>query len=379
MIDELVDAEVCEVATAARAVLLKALGEGNLIAATAAATTVSSDLQPVSDPEKLHPQGQQQQVAGINAAKLDTATVEREVLSSLIELVDPQQGVETEVCQHIATVCANLIVYGTELSPQVDLKAIGNAPVVSKITIRRDGEESTTAPISTAPVSNTEEVEAENWRLQVAMTSHVDWKLCTVPYLSALLQPTGRSRSSTCVSTGGSVGAGMDGAAGEEKGPITASTAAAVADADLTTDRIMGAGTSGGGGGGGGARTISLLLRKAVLGVVPDSTGDEEDETATNLCNIEFSLAFGGKILLHNTHLKLGRGRKYGIMGKFHHCFWRIFVAIFFWFSCLLIIIDGFTMFCLIFHFTFFFFYGSKFFRNCAFIQARTARERPLC
>ena len=27
-------------------------------------------------------------------------------------------------------------------------------------------------------------------------------------------------------------------------------------------------------------------------------------------------MAFGGKILLHNTYLRLGKGRRYGVMGK---------------------------------------------------------------
>ena len=53
----------------------------------------------------------------------------------------------------------------------------------------------------------------------------------------------------------------------------------------------------------------------AALGDVPDAN-DEDDEDGANVCDIEFSLAFGGKILLHNTKLRLGRGRRYGIMGK---------------------------------------------------------------
>ena len=33
------------------------------------------------------------------------------------------------------------------------------------------------------------------------------------------------------------------------------------------------------------------------------------------MCNIYFSLAYGGKVLLHNTHLFLHRGKKYGLLG----------------------------------------------------------------
>jgi ATPase subunit of ABC transporter with duplicated ATPase domains len=42
----------------------------------------------------------------------------------------------------------------------------------------------------------------------------------------------------------------------------------------------------------------------------------ESEADDSSLCDISFSLAFGGKILLHNTHLKLGKGRRYGLMGK---------------------------------------------------------------
>lgn len=48
------------------------------------------------------------------------------------------------------------------------------------------------------------------------------------------------------------------------------------------------------------------------LGELDMVTDDGEEE----LCNIEFSLAFGGKMLLHNTQLRLCRGHKYGVMAK---------------------------------------------------------------
>ena len=34
------------------------------------------------------------------------------------------------------------------------------------------------------------------------------------------------------------------------------------------------------------------------------------------MCNVEFSLAYGGKILLHNARLWVKRGRRYGLMGQ---------------------------------------------------------------
>lgn len=41
----------------------------------------------------------------------------------------------------------------------------------------------------------------------------------------------------------------------------------------------------------------------------------EDDDEGEDLCNCEFSLAYGGKILLNNTNLWLKRGRRYGLCG----------------------------------------------------------------
>jgi elongation factor 3 len=61
--------------------------------------------------------------------------------------------------------------------------------------------------------------------------------------------------------------------------------------------------------------TVCTSFRSAALGdVADDQFGSEGDDAS--LCNIEFSLAFGGKILLHKTYLRLGRGRRYGVLGK---------------------------------------------------------------
>lgn len=57
-------------------------------------------------------------------------------------------------------------------------------------------------------------------------------------------------------------------------------------------------------------------LRRLALGSQPDREHVKVEDSANDLCNIEFSLAFGGKILLHNANLKLGKGHIYGIMGK---------------------------------------------------------------
>ena len=43
--------------------------------------------------------------------------------------------------------------------------------------------------------------------------------------------------------------------------------------------------------------------------------GVEDEELGEEVCNLEFSLAYGGKVLLHNTRLLLHRGKKYGLLG----------------------------------------------------------------
>merc|ERR1719326_1245016 len=42
---------------------------------------------------------------------------------------------------------------------------------------------------------------------------------------------------------------------------------------------------------------------------------DDDDDDADELCNCKFTLAYGTKILLHNTQMKLKRGRRYGLLG----------------------------------------------------------------
>lgn len=46
---------------------------------------------------------------------------------------------------------------------------------------------------------------------------------------------------------------------------------------------------------------------------IPDD--DDDDEDAEELCNCTFTLAYGTKILLHNTKMKLLRGKNYGLLG----------------------------------------------------------------
>jgi elongation factor 3 len=42
---------------------------------------------------------------------------------------------------------------------------------------------------------------------------------------------------------------------------------------------------------------------------------DDDDDDAEELCNCTFTLAYGTKILLHNTKMKLKRGHRYGLLG----------------------------------------------------------------
>jgi elongation factor 3 len=42
---------------------------------------------------------------------------------------------------------------------------------------------------------------------------------------------------------------------------------------------------------------------------------DDEDDTGEELCNCQFTLAYGTKILLHNTVMRLKRGNNYGLLG----------------------------------------------------------------
>ena len=47
--------------------------------------------------------------------------------------------------------------------------------------------------------------------------------------------------------------------------------------------------------------------------VIPEE--DDDDDDAEELCNCTFTLAYGTKILLHNTKMKLKRGKRYGLLG----------------------------------------------------------------
>lgn len=57
------------------------------------------------------------------------------------------------------------------------------------------------------------------------------------------------------------------------------------------------------------------LRKKASPGAAEEAEGDADDEEGEDLCNCTFSLAYGAKILLNQTHLRLKRGQRYGLCG----------------------------------------------------------------
>ena len=68
--------------------------------------------------------------------------------------------------------------------------------------------------------------------------------------------------------------------------------------------------------GEGEAQAITDTLRKkASPGVEEDAEGEADDEEGEDLCNCTFSLAYGAKILLNQTSLRLKRGQRYGLCG----------------------------------------------------------------
>jgi elongation factor 3 len=64
------------------------------------------------------------------------------------------------------------------------------------------------------------------------------------------------------------------------------------------------------------ARPIAEALRKrASPGAVDESESESDDEEGEDLCNCTFNLAYGAKILLNQTSLRLKRGHRYGLLG----------------------------------------------------------------
>lgn len=61
--------------------------------------------------------------------------------------------------------------------------------------------------------------------------------------------------------------------------------------------------------------TIDTLRKRASPLAAEEAEGEADDEEGEDLCNCTFSLAYGAKILLNQTHLRLKRGQRYGLCG----------------------------------------------------------------
>jgi len=61
------------------------------------------------------------------------------------------------------------------------------------------------------------------------------------------------------------------------------------------------------------ANTEKVRAEAESMLVIPEE--EEDDDDAEELCNCTFTLAYGTKILLHNTKMKLKRGKRYGLLG----------------------------------------------------------------
>jgi len=64
------------------------------------------------------------------------------------------------------------------------------------------------------------------------------------------------------------------------------------------------------------ATKIAHSYLKQMQDLLDDDESDNSDDDVRDLCNIKFNLAFGGKILLHDTKLRLKRGHRYGLVGR---------------------------------------------------------------
>jgi len=61
--------------------------------------------------------------------------------------------------------------------------------------------------------------------------------------------------------------------------------------------------------------TARALLERCIQDTKRERVKQDDDDEGEDLCNCEFSLAYGGKILLNNANLWLKRGRRYGLCG----------------------------------------------------------------
>lgn len=309
-IDELTDPEVIGVAKAAREILVKAVGEeriakimahkdlglapfglstsssqnklssmnnsssnlaGMLSANSSNTNLVSLDMSQIStEITDIETSGEEYQLetadpsfkvsvicVGVYQALLDTI---RSNLSSL----DMNSNEVLIVCDYIAQICANLVAYDAPPNP--------NIPTSS----------------SASDTSSITSIDGNLWRYGLAMTSPEEWKECTEPFLDILLPAVLPASLREVVIP----------VVDKEDDESEANEIPKYIDQKPVN-----------------VEELAHAFRLAALQDVPDSI-EEVDEGGSNLCNFGFSLAFGGKILLQNAFLRLGKGRRYGVMGK---------------------------------------------------------------
>ncbi|KAF2122348.1 armadillo-type protein [Lophiotrema nucula] len=64
------------------------------------------------------------------------------------------------------------------------------------------------------------------------------------------------------------------------------------------------------------AKNVTDALRKrSIPGGEEEDVPEPDEEEGEDLCNCTFNLAYGAKILLNQTHLRLKRGQRYGLLG----------------------------------------------------------------
>jgi elongation factor 3 len=63
------------------------------------------------------------------------------------------------------------------------------------------------------------------------------------------------------------------------------------------------------------AAVADTLRKKSLPGAAEENEVEPDEEEGEDLCNCTFNLAYGAKILLNQTHLRLKRGQRYGLLG----------------------------------------------------------------
>jgi len=62
--------------------------------------------------------------------------------------------------------------------------------------------------------------------------------------------------------------------------------------------------------------SLQNAIYDEVMKVVAIAETNDDDDNDVELCNCDFTLAYGTKVLLHNTRLRLLKGKKYGLVGQ---------------------------------------------------------------